>query len=187
VRNSKAGFTLIEVLIASVIFALSIIALVQTGVTSLRSVSDSEKLFKAVQLAHAKSGEMVSTYQEFINKNGVPENLDEKKEGKFEAPFDSYTWSARLIPSTVVVSKSEFMSLLTRLGFDEDAAESELKKSQLLLGNLNKILKANYAELIVTVDWEQFGRKQSLPVVTHLIPKTPKIEFSPNVEFEEGE
>jgi prepilin-type N-terminal cleavage/methylation domain-containing protein len=184
--KNKSGFTLIEVLIATVIFGLSIIALVQTGVNSLRSVADSEKLFKAVQLGHSKMGEMISVFQNFVDKNGIKDNLNEKKEGKFEAPFEGYAWTATLTTASIVVTRNQLVNLLQKLGEEEDTIEEKVESQKLMIGNLNKAIKGNFGEVTVKILWEQFGKKQVLPIVSHVVPKKPKIEFSLQVDFESG-
>ncbi len=182
--KSKRGFTLIEIMVATIIFAIAIIALVQTGTSSVRSVSESEKLFSAVQLAHSKMGEMLSNSQAFVDKNGVSENLDETKEGKFEPPFDNFSWKSQLTRSKLGLSKAELRSLFSGFGIEDDVIDEKIDESKVLVGNLNKVIKENLVELKVTIEWNQGGSKRTLPLVTHLIPSKPKIEFSLNVDLE---
>jgi len=42
------------------------------------------------------------------------------------------------------------------------------------------MIKENYAELTLTVSWESRGKSFNLPIVTHLIPQTPKIQLTTN-------
>ncbi len=183
-KNSK-GFTLVEILLATVIFGLSIIALIQTGITSLRSVADSETLFKAVQLAQTKMDEIETEFQIFVDKNGVKKGLDEKKEGKFEDPYSEFSWSARLTESTLRINSKLVRKLLLSFGIEEDLVDAQVDSQKLVIGNLNKNIRENFAEIQLKIEWQQMGRGYVLPIVTHIIPGKPKIGFSPSADSED--
>lgn len=178
IQKNRRGFTLIEILIATVIFALSIIALTQTGITSLRSVIDSEMYFQAVQLAQSKMDEVESEFQIFIDKNGIKKGLSEKSEGKFEEPFEAFSWSATLTESALRINSDLVKKLLLSFGIEEDIVEEQVESQKLVIGNLNQNIRNNYAEVFLKIEWEKYGRKYNLPIVTHIIPSKPKIEFS---------
>jgi prepilin-type N-terminal cleavage/methylation domain-containing protein len=180
-KSSRSGFTLIEILAATMIFSLAILALVQTRTVSLRNAFESETFFRATQLAARKTAEMELLYQNQIDKDGLRSSFGEKK-GSFEAPFETFTWTASLKESPVQITREGMLELLQSFGLEEDEADGQFEQSRLLITNLNKTLKENFAELRVEIAWEQFGRKQNLPVVTHLIPKKPKIQLTTTAE-----
>src|SRR5690606_28059240 len=62
-QKLKSGFTILEVLLATVLFGYIVLALVGTKSASLRHVNKSKKIFEAVQLAQQKMVEMEIKYQ----------------------------------------------------------------------------------------------------------------------------
>lgn len=180
-RSRSAGFTLIEVLLATAIFAGAIFGIVQARTTSLRAMLESERIAVIVQLAQAKMTESQIKYQNLIDKDG-PSSAYGKEEGTFEPPFDNYKWKVELKESKVEITQSQILTLLKGLGIDTEDAESQLEQMKLVLTNLNKMFKNNLAELRVSVEWTQFGRQMSMPLVTHLIPAKPKVELTTQAE-----
>jgi prepilin-type N-terminal cleavage/methylation domain-containing protein len=181
-KAGKAGFTLIEVLLATVIFGAAVVGIVQARTTSLRGMLESERLAVAVQLAQSKMTEAQFKYQRLIDKDGMSSALGEEN-GTFDEPFAEYSWKVALKESKVEISQEQILNLLTgTLQMDKDEASAQVEQQKLVLTNLNKLFKENYAELRVDVEWKQFGRTMSLPVVTHLTPTKPKVELTTQTE-----
>lgn len=177
-RNSQSGFTLLEILVATGIFALSVLAFVQSRSISLRNVVESERLARALQLGQLKMAEVEMKYQKTLDRDGLASALI-KETGGFDAPNDAYKWSSELKEAGIDLSAEQFVKVLTDLGIDKDEAEKQVDDPQqaLLMTNLNKAIKENYAELSVVIEWDQLGRKARLPLITHLIPEKPKIQL----------
>lgn len=182
-KNSQSGFTLLEILVATGIFALSVLAFVQSRSISLRNVVESERLSVALQLGQLKMTELEMKYQKLIDQGGLASSIG-KDAGVFEAPHDTYTWIMELKESKLELGAEQFVKMLTGLGFDEDEAarQAEDPNQALLMTNLNKTLKENFAELTVEIQWDQLGRIAKLPLVTHLIPEKPKIQLQMTVD-----
>ncbi len=174
--QSKNGFTLLEILIATTIFALSIFALVQTRSNSLRNMVESETLHEAVQLAASKTAEMEIKFQKALNKGGVTGSIGEES-GSFPAPFEKYSWKASFKESTVQFTPGTVTKFLMDMGLEKETAEAQVEQQALILTNLNQAIKKNIGELTVIVTWEQFGRKMQMPVVTHLLPAKPLVSI----------
>ena len=179
ISKSNAGFTLFEVLVATMIFALGILAVVQGRTNSTRNVLESEKSGIATQLAQAKMAEAELKYQAQIDQASASvESVYTEEEGKFEDPFAAYSWKIKLRESKIKFSGDDIKDLLKKFGVSDDEAEIQLQSQMIFLNNLNKALKNNFVELWVEVQWDQFGKKRSVPVVTHLIPSKPKMELT---------
>lgn len=188
--RSQRGFTLLEILVATGLFAIAIFAIIKSGSGSIRSVRESQMLFKAVQIGQTKMQELEEKYQKQIDRDGVKDTPMAEEVGAFEAPFELYSWEVKLIPSTMKLNESSMRGLLKSFGLeDEDInAQMEDPAQRLVLGNINKALKENFVELILLVKWERFGRKSSMPIITHLIPTKPKITLTQNPDdFEKGD
>ena len=172
-----AGFTLVEVLIAMLIFALSIFAITQSRTTSLRNTIESQRMFEAIQLAESKMNELQMKYQLKIDKDGLEASLG-TEEGKFEAPFDRYAWKAELKETGLKFTRDLMSKFLTDMGVDPKQAEEQAEQQRLILANLNKMLKENFAELQFSVVWKEYNKSYSVPLVTHIVPTKPKIELT---------
>ena len=183
---NRRGFTLLEVLIASAIFAFSIIVLVQSRSASLRNAYDSQDMFKALQLAQSKMVEMELKYQSRLDKDGgVKDKLNEVENGTFEAPNDQFKWDVKYSEASIKLGADSVRKLLSSYGMDKEDIEAQIEQQKLLLGNVNKVIRENLAELAVTISWERYGHTRKLPIVTHLIPANPKVNPTQNVDDED--
>jgi len=176
--KNRAGFTLLEILMAIMLFGLGIMAIVKSQTESRRNVFKGEYLVLSVQLAQWKMTEMEMKFQKALDRDGLAAAIG-KENGVFEAPYDKYKWEAELKESKVEMTSDMLLKLLQELGFTEDEAlaQTENQGQKLVMTNLNKTMKDNFAELTIRVQWDEFGRLQEVPVVTHLIPAKPKIEL----------
>jgi Tfp pilus assembly protein PilV len=176
-RNSRSGFTILEVMAATILFALSIFAIVQSQSGSRRAVAQSERLFKGIMLAQGKMSELVLKIQADVDKGGVTQSFKEES-GAFPDPYTDYKWKMSFKESTVKFGAAEMTKFMTSMGMDEEAAARQIEQQRLMLTNLDKIVKENFGELTLTVEWDHYGAKQALPLVTHITPKKPKIQFT---------
>lgn len=173
----KKGFTLLEVLVAVGLFGLAVLVIVHSRGNSLKEVATSERLSVALQLLQSKMTEMEMKYQKQLDANGLAAALG-KEEGKFEVPFDKYAFKVELKEAGMELTPDVLKKMLMDYGGLEEAeALEQVEKQKLVLVNLNKSIKENYAELRVQVEWNQFGRLVKVPLVTHLIPAKPKIQI----------
>jgi prepilin-type N-terminal cleavage/methylation domain-containing protein len=179
---SSRGFTLLEVLVATLLFGISILAIVQSNTSSLRKVRQSENLFKATQLAQAKMVEEELKFQKTVNQ-GISTGTFTNEAGTFDKPYENFSWKAELRETTLQISAQNVTSVLQGLGLESDDVENQVDQMRLLLTNMNKFIKENMAELYVVVQWEEFGRKQTLPLLTQLTKDGPK-NFTPTTTAE---
>lgn len=179
----KRGFTLIEVLIASMLLALVVFATVPTTSSSLYNSADAENLAIAVQLLQKKASEMEFYFQKRLNSGGVTGAI-EKKEGSFEEPFQDYKWRAEFRETKLKLTKADLVSMMTEIGLDSAQAEVQVDQQSIVIGNVNNAIKTNFGELEVWVEWNRLGRKKTMNILTHLIPDKPKTSLSANPEVE---
>ncbi|MEO5667542.1 MAG: prepilin-type N-terminal cleavage/methylation domain-containing protein [Bdellovibrionota bacterium] len=180
-RSSKAGFTLLEVLAATMIFSLCVFAIIDSQRTSQRTIVQSERLFQATNLAHLKMTELELKYQRELNVDGAT-SLIKEEAGAFEAPYDSFKWKSSVKKAEVDLTPAAMEKFMTGLGLDKDAASEEIEKQKLVLTNLNKMIKENFFEVRLEISWKDGKRDSILPIVTHIIPDKPKIEITTTAE-----
>lgn len=178
--SSRSGFTVLEILAATLIFFLVVASVIATRTRALRSVAESALISQAQALAQMKMTEMEIRFQDSIDKSGGVKGGFAKDEGSFEAPYESFKWSAEFKENPIVVTEDQLLQFLSAYGLSEEESQSQFEQSKLLLANLNKALKENMGELVVTVKWEFQKAERTFVLVTHLIPKKPKIQFTQN-------
>lgn len=175
------GFTLLEVLLALACFAFGVLAVVEARTGSLRNTVESERMFQAVELAEGKMNDLMLKYQQKINKDGIEGSLG-KEEGTFDEPFEKFSWQVELREPAMKFTRATIEKFLGDMGVDKSEADDLAEQQRLLLGNLNKAVKDNLAELQLTVKWMEYGRKYSLPLVSHVMLSRPKIELTTELE-----
>jgi len=108
-KNEQSGFTLLEVMVAMAILAVTLVALLETQGQSLVMTNYAKHLIVATLLARSK---MVDLEME-LYKNGF-DQFDEELDGDFEEEgFPKYRWEAK-------VSKLKMSINLNMLGIDEN-------------------------------------------------------------------
>lgn len=180
---SQSGFTILEILAATIIFFMVIGAVVNTRTRSLRSVAESGLLTQAQTLAEMKMTEMEIFFQSAIDKAEVKSAFG-TQEGSFESPYETFKWKAEFKENPLLITQNQIVAFLKGYGLSSEDSENQLQQSKLILSNLNKALKENMGELVVTVKWKFQGAERELPLVTHLIPKKPKITFSQSTDLD---
>lgn len=182
-RNNQSGFTVLEVLAATLIFFLIAASVTSARIRALRAVSESALISQAQALATMKMTEMELKWQEAIDKGGIRGALG-KEEGSFDPPYQNFTWNAELKENPIVINQEQLLQYLAAYGMSEEDSQSQFEQSKILLANLNKALKENMAELVIKVNWEFQKNEKSFLLVTHLIPKKPKITFTQNTDLD---
>jgi Tfp pilus assembly protein PilV len=183
INTSQSGFTILEILAATIIFFMVIGAVVNTRTRSLRSVAESGLLTQAQTLAEMKMTEMEIFFQSAIDKADVKSAFG-TQEGSFESPYETFKWKAEFKENPLLITQNQIIAFLKGYGLSSEDSENQLQQSKLILSNLNKALKENMGELVVTVKWKFQNADRELPLVTHLIPKKPKITFSQSTDLD---
>ena len=90
-RLNKTGFSLLEVMIAISILAISLIILIDFQGDSMIVTSRAERINVSTMLARQRMADFEIEYEKNMKKNQFPEEKSE--EGKFEEPYDDYAWN----------------------------------------------------------------------------------------------
>jgi type II secretory pathway pseudopilin PulG len=180
--STRSGFTLIEVLLAFILFIVIATVFAISKSDSERNVRQNMRRDIAIRLLQTKMSELEMKLQNLVDKDGIETSYTEEK-GTFEEPNVDYTWSMKFHAPTIKFTAKTLTKFLTDLGMDKDDAAVQIEQQKLLITNLNKNVVANFGELEVEVSWEYIG-KQKLSLLSHIIPKAPKIDLTTTAENE---
>ncbi|MBI4043171.1 MAG: type II secretion system protein [Deltaproteobacteria bacterium] len=160
-KNSSCGtgFTLIEIMIALGILALSLGAIFTSQSNAIRTSFRTEQLNTALFLAQMKMEETL------LEQSGQEVASGPDQTGSFEEPYETYKWK---------VSIQDFSYDLSFLGQQavQGGEQTEGGQSQALTAILPKITEAigrAVKEITVTVSWPAGEGEKSYSVTSHLL------------------
>lgn len=145
------AFTLLEVMVAIAILAMSMTAIIGLTGSSMMKSARAEKLAVATMLARQKMTEVEIELQKGMAKGEFPE--DKSEDGKFDDPFEDYTWKFEL-------KKVELPAPVT----GEEGSVQDLVGKE-----MTREISKTVREVKLTVFWKERGQEQTLDVVTHLV------------------
>lgn len=146
----KKGFSLLEVMVAVSILAISLLAMVNFQGQTMVRIGRAEKVSLATMLARSKISETILQIEkEWAQQKVFPE--DKSEEGKFEEPFEQFRWEWQIRKVT-----------LPTPGGGEGSPFVAIFKI------VNDQLKENIREMKLVVKWEDRGKERHVDFVTHI-------------------
>lgn len=153
--NSKnnRGFTLLEVLVALGILAVSITAILQMYATTLVTSRRAEMVTFATMLARQKMAELMIKVEKDASEGKFP-SIDEESEGTFDAPYEQYKWHIKIRKVEIPMPPQE----------KQDAQATII---QMIAKQIGDALR----EIKLDVSWEESAETQQVTVTTHVVKK----------------
>lgn len=150
-RRRISGFSLLEVMVAAAILAISLTVLLTFSGTTLVKSGRAEKLLVATMLARQKMTDIEIELEKQKKKREFPDERSE--DGDFEEPFEDYKWKMEIrkieLPAPVVGEEGSMQQMIGK--------------------QLTKQISQTVRELKLTVMWDEMGEEQSIEVVTHIV------------------
>ncbi len=159
-KEARRGFTLIEVMVAISILAISMTAIVGINVGSARATPEIKFYVIATQLARLKMIE----FEAEMKKKGYSQFEEADYDGDFsDIDFDNWKWKAH-------VSKVE-LKLPSNMGTGENEKDKQMAGFMGYATIITDIIKASMREVKITVylDDPDSDYKEEMSVSTHLI------------------
>ncbi|MBN1282438.1 MAG: type II secretion system protein [Proteobacteria bacterium] len=150
-QRSRAGFTLLEVMVAVAILATALTTLLMFSGNTMIKSGRAEALAVATMLARQRMTEIEISLIEAGKKNEIPDERSES--GTFEDPFGDYSW-------TMEIKKVE---LPAPVAGEEGSIQS------MVAAQLTKEIAKTVRELRLTVNWQDMGQEQTFDVITHIV------------------
>lgn len=160
------GFSLLEVLVAVAVMAISFLAIAEYQGQAMSRVRRTQNLTVATMLLREKMAEVLFEIgKEYKQQKVFPE--DKNENGTFDDPFQSYRWEWQARKVAVPMPKG--------IGDDEEGSESgEGGESppqglqQILFKMVNDQIKDAIREVKTKVIWEENGKEKEIEVTTHI-------------------
>ncbi len=149
--NNKCGFTLLEVMVAVAILAISLSVLLTFQGNTLIASGRQERLTIATMLARQKMVEIELDLELGMQAGEFPDERSE--EAQFDRPFEDYRWK-------MAIKKVELPAPVTA---EEGSVQDMIAKQ--LTSEIAKTVR----EVRLEISWEELGEPQSMEVVTHLV------------------
>lgn len=164
-KGNNSGFTFIEVMIATVIFVLAALAAMDLARGSVRAVKDAQDVTVATWLLQKVMVEIETR----LESEGIDKACEKKKEGKFEAPYEKFSYVTYC--SEIDFRLSEEASKLLGEGAEDSSKGAEtvnlIKKR--ILDSMSKYMSQASREIHVEVTWLQGKTSRSIDVTTHFV------------------
>lgn len=151
--KNKSAFTLIEVMLAIGILAMSFAALLQLSGTAMRTSARAESVTVATMLARQKMAEQMIKLERDALEGKFP-GSDEENGGDFDSPYDNYKWNVKIRKVEIPVPPQE-------------QQDSQAQLTQMIAKQIGDALR----EVKLIVSWEDLNDKQELVVTTHVVKK----------------
>lgn len=153
--HRQAGFSLLEVMVAIAILAVSLLAILNFQSTAVLSSGRAQTLTIATMLAQYEMGQILLEFEKEFGKSRLPD--DRTVSGDFsDLGYPDYRWEVKLrrvdIPAPPL---------------PEQAAGELVGK---ITENIAKQISEATREVELTISWKELGEEdQSISVVTHLV------------------
>jgi type II secretion system protein I len=164
VQKSSGGFTFIEVLVAMLIFTLAVLAALNVGEGSVRATREAKEISTASWLLQSAITELETK----IESEGIDKGCQKKAEGKFDAPYDKFTWVGYCNEIDFKVSEAA-AKLAQSSPEDESATQKEDVMLKAVLDVASSYLTKSLCELHVEVNWLNGKTKRQVTATTHVV------------------
>lgn len=149
--NNKRGFTLLEVMVAVAILAISLSVLLAFQGNTLIASRRQEQMTIATMLARQKMVEIELDLELGMQAGEFPDERSE--DAQFDKPFEDYRWK-------MTIKKVELPAPVTA---EEGSVQDMIAKQ------LTTEIAKTVREVRLEILWEELGEPQSMEVVTHLV------------------
>lgn len=162
----SSGFSLLEVLVAVAVMAISFLAITQYQGQAMSRVRRTQNLTVATFLAREKMAEaLLEIQKEHEQQKVFPE--DKEESGSFEDPFQLYRWEWHVRKVAIPMPK----------GVGEEDGDSEGGEGgetppagiqTIVFKMVNDHIKDAIREVKTKVIWDENGKEREIEVITHI-------------------
>ncbi len=169
---AQNGFTFIEVLVAMAIFVIASVAAINITTGAVQATHDSKYMTIATFLAQKIMVELETQ----IETKGFDEGCFKEKEGKFDSPYNNYSWKTYC--DEIDFYLSDTISNLLEATENKESEEPQINKNQIvsiLIKNANDFISKAIRELHVEVFWEHKNEIRKVSLTTYVANYNEKL------------
>lgn len=180
-KRSARGFTLLEVMVALAILAVSLVAILGINGGTVRSHAYAKRLTVATMLARSKMIDLETHFHQ----EGFTSDFDQTMEGDFsEEGWQDFRWKAEIVvpkldagQTTALVQQlaAQLLGDIGGGGGDDPAYDTRTMLGPyqgMIEGQISTIvetMKKSLREIRLQVSWMDGRREETLDVVTHMV------------------
>lgn len=151
-------------LIAIVILVLASVTSADLVRGSVRAVRDAKEYTVATMLLQKVMAELETK----METEGIEKGCDKKKEGKFEAPYEKFTWATFCTEIDFRLSESAAKMLDEKSENDSEPTKEDMI-TKMILNTASDYITKSLRELHVEVNWVQGKTKRHVDATTHYV------------------
>ena len=163
----QGGFTLIEIMMAMAIMAISFAAILTTQSSSIIVTTKIRDMNIAGMLAHNLMVE-----SEHLMEGKAFSELKDAESDAYKPPFERFKWK-REVKEIKFPDFGMFAS-----GGEEGSQQGQEDKSRVLGQAVTKFLSEGMRELVVTVSWPVGDGEQKVTLTTYLVNMDARFNFA---------
>lgn len=180
IRNPKLknfkGFTLLELMVALAIMALSLVALFQAQTRSMRMAEKARSITIATELARKK---LLDCKNDMLKGGFSTSNYDTN--GSFaEDGFENFTWECHAYQFDMPPPNADSISKgiqaqskgMPDLASGKGGADMSANMLAPFFALISTTLGASLKEMTLIIRWQDNGSDEALKVVTHVVDRT---------------
>lgn len=160
-RLTNKGFSLLEIMVAVSILAVSLLVILDLHGGSMRTSRRAEDITTASMLAKYQMQMVQLDIEKEMSKGEFPEE-DKQMEGSFDEPFERYKWTANIKKVEIPVPPEP------EGGNGENGNQGMGAMLQVFKMIAEKIKDAA-REISLEVKWDDMGEEQKVTVSTHIV------------------
>lgn len=168
-RPTSSGFTFIEVLVAMLIFTLAALAAVDIGRGSVRATRDTRDVTRATWLLQGVLTELETK----IETQGFDKGCSEKAEGKFDEPYQDFTWKTYCYEVDLRLSETAAqVAQAAKQAEGEDEGDTTSRENvfqKMILNTASDYMTKALREIHAEVYWKQGKDQRKVEASTHVV------------------
>jgi len=162
--HNRSGFTFIEVLVATLIFTMAVVASVGVTQGAVRATREAKEISTATWLLQ----NVMTQLETKVETEGFDKGCEKKREAKFEPPYDRFTWKTTCEEIDFSLSQTAAQMLKPEEEKSDTDATQENMVQKMILQTASEYLTKSLRELHAEVHWSQGKQKRKIDVTTHI-------------------
>lgn len=173
--TENRGFTFIEVLVAMAIFVMAVVVSVGLTGGAVKATKESKEITTATWLL----GNVMVQLETRLETEGFDKGCEKKKDAKFEAPYERFTWTTYCQEIDFNLSQTAAKMMKDTQPDDGKDASQEDMIQKMVLETASTYISKSIRELHAEVTWMAGKQKRTIDATTHIARYDQPLTVSP--------